>query len=125
MVRATEGGAVPQIRSFGFVYSFNSIMFMTKPDIALPMGEIERVLKPGGLVYVNFVSVDEPDKGPFCETAPGRELLNSERFAQHEDNEPDAYLNFAIELEQKRYEDKIHGSGRLKQVYLEYIARKR
>jgi ubiquinone/menaquinone biosynthesis C-methylase UbiE len=71
--------------SFSFVYAFNSIMFMTKPDVALSMGEIERVLKPGGLVYVNFVSVDEPDKGPFCETAPARELLKSERFAQHKD----------------------------------------
>jgi SAM-dependent methyltransferase len=112
--------------SFGFVYSFNSIMFMTKPDIALCMGEIERVLKPGGLVYVNFVSVDEPDKGPFCETAPARELLKSERFAQHEDKEPDAYFaNFTVVLKQKRYEDKLHGRGRLNQVYIEYIARKK
>jgi hypothetical protein len=27
--------------------------FMTKPDVARSMHEIERVLKPGGLVYVN------------------------------------------------------------------------
>lgn len=112
--------------SFGFVYSFNSVMFMTKPDIALFMREIERVLKPDGLVYVNFVSVDVPDKGPFCETSPARELLKSERFAQHEDNEPDAYFtSFSVVRKQKRYEDKIHGDGRLIQVYIEYIARKR
>jgi SAM-dependent methyltransferase len=112
--------------SFSFVYAFNSIMFMTKPDIALSMGEIERVLKPGGLVYVNFVSVDEPDQGPFCETAPARELLKSERFAQHKDHEPDAFFaDFTVVLKQKRYEDKLHGSKRSLQVYIEYIAEKK
>jgi SAM-dependent methyltransferase len=112
--------------SFSFVYSFNALFFMTKPDIARAMGEMERVLRPGGLLYVNFVSVDEPDKGPFCETAPARLLLKSERFAQHEDNEADAYFeSFEILRKEKRFEDKVHGSGRSLQVYVEYIARKR
>ena len=112
--------------SFGFVYSFNAIFFMTKPDIAAAMREIERVLKPGGLCYVNFVSVDDPDDRPFCETAPARYLLKSERFAKHEDNEADAYLRrFEIVRQEKRLIDKAHGSGRLRQAYVEYIARKR
>jgi SAM-dependent methyltransferase len=112
--------------SFSFVYSFNAIFFMTKPDIARSMREMERVLKPEGLLYVNFVSVDEPDKGPFCETAPARLLLKSERFAQHEDDEADAYFEaFEILRKEKRFEDKVHGSGRSLQVYIEYIARKR
>ena len=111
--------------SFSFVYSFNAIFFMTKPDIARAMREMERVLMPGGLVYVNFVSVDEPDSGPFCETAPARDLLKSERFAQHEDDEADAYFEaFEIQRKEKRIIDKVHGSGRLLQVYIEYIARK-
>jgi SAM-dependent methyltransferase len=112
--------------SFSFVYSYNAIFFMTKPGIAQAMREIERVLRPEGLVYVNFVSVDEPDSGPFCETAPARDLLKSERFAQHEDNEADAYFEaFEILRKEKRFEEKVHGSGRLLQVYIEYIARKR
>ena len=112
--------------SFSFVYSFNAIVFMTKPDITRAMGEMERVLRPEGLLYVNFISVDEPDSGPFCETAPARDLLKSERFAQHEDNEADAYFEaFEIRRKEKRIVDKAHGSGRLLQVYIEYIARKR
>jgi len=99
---------------------------MTKPDIAVAMREIERVLKPGGLCYVNFVSVDDPDDRPFCETAPARHLLKSERFAKREDNEADAHLRrFEIVRKEKRLIDKAHGIGRFRQAYVEYIARKR
>jgi SAM-dependent methyltransferase len=112
--------------SFSFVYSFNAIFFMTKPDIARAMSEMERVLEPEGLLYVNFVSVDDPDKRPFCETAPARLLLKSERFTQHEDDEADAYFGgFHILRKEKRFVDKVHGKGRSIQVYVDYIAQKR
>lgn len=111
---------------FSFVYSFNAIFFMTKPDIAKAMGEIERVLKPEGLCYVNFKSIDDPDHRPFCETAPLIRLLRSERFAMHEDDEADAYFgNFDILRKEKRSIDKAHGKERLRQVVIEYIAKKR
>jgi ubiquinone/menaquinone biosynthesis C-methylase UbiE len=112
--------------TFGNVYSFNAIFFMTKPDIQVSMREIERVLKDGGLCYVNFVSVDDPDNRPFCETAPARTLLKSERFAQHEDKEADVYFEgFKILRKEKRGVEKVHGDGTLKQVTIEYIARKK
>lgn len=62
------------------------------------------------------------------ETASERRVLDCGAGGDdpHEDDEPDAYLtNFIVEPKQERYEDRIHGSGRLEQVYLEYIARKR
>jgi ubiquinone/menaquinone biosynthesis C-methylase UbiE len=113
--------------SFPFVYSFNAIFFMTKPDIARAMGEIERVLTSGGLCYVNLMSADYPDRRPFCDTAPARRLLGSETWAHHTDDEPEAYFrHFVIQRRQKRVEEKRMSSGRmLKQVYLEYIAQKR
>jgi SAM-dependent methyltransferase len=111
--------------SFPFVYAFNAIFFMTKPDIARAMGEIERVLRRGGLCYVNFVSVDDPDDRPFCDTTPIRHLLGSEGFAKHQDNEADAYFaNFQILRKEKQIVDKVHGQGRLTQANIEYIARK-
>jgi hypothetical protein len=77
------------------------------------------------LCYANFVSVDDPDDRPFCETAPARILLGSERFAKHQDDEPDVYFaGFEVLRKEKRWVDKVHGSKRLKQVSLEYIARK-
>jgi len=45
---------------------------------------------------------------------------------KHEDNEADAYFrHFEIVRKEKRLVDKVHGSGRLRQAYIEYIARKR
>lgn len=112
--------------AFSFVYSFNAIFFMTKPDVARAMKEIERVLKPEGSCYVNFKSVDDPNQRPFCDTAPWRRLLNNEQFALHGDDEADAcFANFDILRKEKQWIDKRHGSDRLRQVFIEYIARKR
>lgn len=112
--------------SFGAVCSFNAIWFMTKPDIACAVREMERVLKPGGLCYVNFVSVDDPNRRPFADDAYARRLLASEHFAYHEDDEAESYFHDLVILrKEKRWVDKVHGSGRLLQVYLDYIAQKR
>jgi len=110
---------------FSFVYSFNAISFMTKPDIAVAMHEIARVLKPGGLCYVNFKSVDDPDDRTFCESAFARRLLGSTHFSKFENDEADRYFdNFEILLKEKRSIDKLFDSRRLKKALIQYIARK-
>jgi ubiquinone/menaquinone biosynthesis C-methylase UbiE len=112
--------------SFSFVYSYNAIDFMIKPDIARAMGEITRVLRPEGLCYVDFLSVDDTDSWePFCETAPNRDLLRSERFAHHEDDEAEAYLaGFVIVRKEKRRVEWLEYGRRWKKIMLEYIAQK-
>ncbi len=73
-----------------------------------------------------YHAVNDPDDRLFCETAPPRHLLKSERFAKHEDDEADAhFLHFDILRKQKVLIDKAHGGGRLKQAYIEYIASQR
>ena len=112
--------------SFSFVYSYNSINFMTKPDIAIAMDEIERVLKPNGLCYVNFLSEDDPLMGHFSETAPIRRLLRSEGFSHYKDDEADGYFrNFEIVRKENKLINKLYRGERLKQTDVEYIARKR
>jgi len=93
---------------FSFIYSFNAIFFMIKPDIAQSMREITRVLKSDGLCYVNFLSVDDAETWePFCKTAQAPKLLKSEQFAHFEDNEADIYFEpYEILRKEKRTQDK-------------------
>jgi ubiquinone/menaquinone biosynthesis C-methylase UbiE len=113
-------------RLFSFVYSYNAIMFMTKADIAVAMREIQRVLKPHGLCYVNFQSVDDPDRRPFRNTAFVRNLLRSKRFSRHKDNEADSYFrHFDIIRKEKRVIEKIWYGRKIKQVYIDYTAKKK
>jgi SAM-dependent methyltransferase len=112
--------------SVSLVYSYNAVDFMTKPDIECSMTEMRRVLRSGGLCYVNFLSVDDPHSWePFCETAPAKDLLRSERFAHHRDYEADAYFEgMVIIWKEKRFVEKLCKEKRHKQVDIEYIARK-
>jgi ubiquinone/menaquinone biosynthesis C-methylase UbiE len=114
-------------KAFSFIYSFNAIDFMTKPDIALSMREITRVLKSGGLCYVNFLSVDDAETWePFCKTAPAIELLKSERFAHFEDNEADFYFEaYDILRKEKRLQDKLWEGKLRRRAEIEYIARRK
>jgi ubiquinone/menaquinone biosynthesis C-methylase UbiE len=113
-------------KMFSFVYSYNAIMFMTKADIAAVMREIQRVLKPHGLCYVNFQSVDDPDTRPFCRTAFARNLLRSKRFSRHKDNEADVYFrDFEILRKEKRMIKKQWYGRIVKQAYIDYTARKK
>ena len=112
--------------AFSFVYSFNAISFMTKPDIEQAMHEMERVLRPNGLCFVNFDSVDDPDRRPFRKNGFTRRLLRSKRFSQYRDNEADKYFNnFEILRKEKRLIEKLFSGERIKQAYIDYIARKR
>lgn len=111
--------------SFSFVYSYNAISFMTKPDIGQAVAEMARVLRPEGLLYINFESVDDPNREPFCDAAPARRLLKSERFAQFEDDEADGYFEgFQILRKEKRIYERWFDSRMIKNADVEYIARK-
>ena len=99
--------------------------FMTKPDIAVSMSEMARVLKPGGLCYVNFKSIDDPDDRTFCKSAFTSRLLGSTHFARFEDDEANRYFDdFEILLKEKRYIDRLFDGRRLKTVLIQYIGQK-
>ena len=111
---------------FSFVYSYNAIFFMTKADIAVAMSEIQRVLKPHGLCYVNFMSVDDPDRRPFRRTTFVCRLLKNKRFSRHKDNEADIYFrNFEILRKEKRLIKKLYNGRKIVQAYIDYIAKKK
>lgn len=114
-------------QQFSFIYSFNAIDFMTKPDIAKSMREITRVLNTNGLCYINFLSVDDAETWePFCKTAQAIDLLKSERFAHFEDNEADVYFDSCdVIRKEKRLIDKLWDGELRRRAEISYIARKK
>ena len=115
--------------SMSFVFSYNTIFHMTKAEVAIAMGEIERVLKPRGLCFVNFLSVDsdtygkgeEIGKGEFVEHGGGAEALH----VYYEDAEADAsFGGFEVLHKEKRVMEWLAGAVRRVRAYIDYIARK-
>jgi len=110
--------------AFSFVYSFNAIFFMKKADIAAAMAEINRVLKPAGLCFVNFLSADDPERNTYNED--GGRIFGTPGFSYHDDDEADIYYaNFDLLRKEKRRVEKLYQKDWLTQVTLEYIARKK
>lgn len=116
--------------SMSFVFSYNSIFHMTKSDVAVSMGEIERVLRPQGLCFVNFLSVEsdsfgtgtEIGKGDFMEQEAGQKVVHG----YFEDLEPDRYFDgFEILHKEKRIREGLSGGERRVRAYIDYIARKK
>jgi ubiquinone/menaquinone biosynthesis C-methylase UbiE len=112
---------------FSFVYSFNAIDFMTKPDIAIVIREMTRVLIPKGLCYVNFLSIDDEETWePFCKNGEAVKILKSERFSHFEDNEADCFFApYEIIRKEKRVQDKLWEGQLRRRAEIEYIARKK
>ena len=108
---------------FSFAYSYNAIFFMNKADIKKTINEINRILRPTGLFYVNFASVEDLNCAPFNERAS--KLYKSKQFSQFEDEEADSYFSgFQILRKEKRWIEKIVDNDVVKQVYIDYIVRK-
>ncbi|MFW9986067.1 MAG: hypothetical protein ACFFDJ_05865 [Candidatus Odinarchaeota archaeon] len=106
---------------------------MSKKDIGRAVGEILRVLRPRGLCFWNFVSIDESPPQGTIEIGK-REFLVEGRCwyggplidSFFEDNEPDQYFRRCAILhkEKRTIEREIEGTKEF-QAYLDYIAKKK
>jgi len=114
--------------SFDFVYSYNSIFHMKKKDIKVAIDEMIRVLKPGGLMFVNFLSVDDFR----CGEGPH---LGDNQYEQMDDepvihsyfeyDEAEAYFkNLDFVLKERRIIERLYEGQRIKQGFIDYILRK-
>ncbi|MEW5871842.1 MAG: class I SAM-dependent methyltransferase [Chloroflexota bacterium] len=118
-------------RSISFVYAYNTIFHMRKSDVAVAMQEIERVLKPGGLCFVNFLSHadcgfgtgERVGDGEYAQIEAGEAVIHSYYDAQ------EAELYFAafdlLHKENRLLERWFEDGERLVQGYIDYIGRKR
>ena len=111
--------------SFSFVYAYDSIFFLKEADIAVAMSEIERVLKPKGLCFISFRSVDDTMGEEFPESDPVGIMLGNKKLTYHEDDEPDIYFQrFQILRRKKRIMKTLVRGEKGKRAYLDYIAEK-
>lgn len=115
--------------SMSFVFSYNTIFHMKKPDILQAIGEIKRVLKPGGICLLNFLSVHDEDYGSgkpvgkdaFQQMERGEEVIH----AYFEDDEADRYFqDMKILFKENRVLERIYEGNLIKQGYIDYIAQK-
>ena len=103
---------------------------MSKRDVAASVGEIVRVLRPEGLCFVNFLSVDSESYGRGEEVAPG-EFLEREGGGEFlhsyfADDEPDACFEaFDVIHKEKRVREWFVAGGMHTRGYIDYVARKR
>lgn len=114
---------------FGSAFSYNSIFHLSKKDTGVAIDEIFRVLKKGGLYYVNFLSIDDIWFGEGEEKNPG-EMITKEGdevylHSYYKDDEPDNYFaNFEIIFKEKTHilKGRYFNTGRT--CILEYIVKK-
>ncbi|MFX0207076.1 MAG: class I SAM-dependent methyltransferase [Candidatus Hodarchaeota archaeon] len=93
-----------------FVYSINAMCLLSKKGMIITLKEIERVLRPNGLCFVNFISIDDKMYGAGREIRKGEFLLEGKMWLEEEvinsffeDDEPDQYFtNFEIIHKEKR-----------------------
>ena len=119
--------------SFSFVYSISSIYHLTKKDSGKAIAEMERVLKKGGYLYVDFLSVDDGEygKGEAVDlvNSPGEyrqkgregEVIHS----YYAEGEPDHYFKSTqIEFKNKNLMETLHEGTVYKPSFTEYILKK-
>lgn len=114
--------------TFDAVYSYNSIFHMKKVDIAKSVSELIRVLKPGGLMFVNFLSTDDfrcgegPNLGNHQYEQMDDEPVIHSYFDYDEAEEMLADMAFVIK--ERRVIERIYEGDRIRQGFIDYIVRK-
>lgn len=121
-----------QDNSFSYCFSYNTIFHMSKEDIKKCLVEMKRVLVPGGLMFVNFVSTSDERCGSGEEVRPGEyyEIEHGEKVlhSYFEENEGN---NLFEELGLKRVYQEVRkrtgpkrSGGFITLGYVDYIVEK-
>jgi len=114
--------------SFDFVYSYNSIFHMRKNDVEIALSEMKRVLKKDGLLFVNFLSVDDfrCGEGPHLGDNQYEQMDEEPVIHSYYDyNEAEKYFDdMEFVIKERRIVERIYEGQRIKQGFIDYIMRK-
>ncbi|SFC17850.1 class I SAM-dependent methyltransferase [Clostridium uliginosum] len=115
--------------SISYIYSYNSIFHMTKKDITKSINEIKRVLKPGGVCCINFLSLhdsgygngDEVGENEFFQIERGEKVIHT----YYNINEGELHFkDMKILFKENRILERIYEGQKIKQGYIDYIVQK-
>lgn len=116
--------------SMDYAYSYNAIFHMKKKDILKSINEMKRVLKPGGLCFVNFLTVndfrygygEELEKGEFLQEEDDEKVVHT----YYEIDEGDAHFkDMEILVKENRVLERIFEGEKIRQGFVDYIVRKK
>ena len=118
--------------TFSFVFSQNSLNHLSKKDTETAISEMKRVLRPGGLLFVDFMSID----CSYCnEEVMGNLVGDYEFHGVHgegeslhsffRNDEPDKYFADMEMIRKKKIESmNLHNNSKSTDVLLWYYLRK-
>lgn len=112
--------------SMSFVYSYNSVFHMTKSDVKKSIGEMKRILKPNGILFVNFLTTKDFRVGVGVD-------LGENQYEQMEDDIPvihsyydsneadDLFSDMEVIYKEDRVLERIYEGERIRQGFVDYI----
>lgn len=115
--------------SVSYIYSYNTIFHMKKEDIAKAISEIKRVLKPNGICFVNFLSINDEGYGQGKRVGEG-EFLQVEDYEEvihtyYKIEEAEAHFkDMKILFKENRVLERIYEGKKIRQGYIDYIVQK-
>ncbi|MBC2456677.1 class I SAM-dependent methyltransferase [Clostridium beijerinckii] len=115
--------------TFSFVYSYNSVFHMRKEDVLKSINEMKRVLKPGGLLFVNFLTTKDSRYGTGLDIGENQyEQMERNTPVIHsylEECEPDTYFeDMEILHKEIRVLERLDEGEKIRQGFVDYIVKK-
>lgn len=115
--------------SFSFVYSYNSVFHMTKEDVSKSINEMKRVLKKGGLFFVNFLTTSDFRCGQGVDIGKNQyEQMDDDIPVIHsyfEEWELERYFeDMEILYKENRVLERIYEGEKIRQGFIDYIVKK-
>jgi len=115
--------------SMSYVYSYNSIFHMTKGNILKTIEEMKRVLKPNGLLFVNFLTTKDYRCGEGIVVGENEyKQKEGDTYVIHSyfrEDEADSFLNgMEILYKEERVLERIYEGEKIRQGFIEYIVKK-
>jgi SAM-dependent methyltransferase len=116
--------------SMSFVYAYSSICHMTCDDAAIAMQEIKRVLKRGGLCFVNFCSAGGAIPKAVERRSPGEYPYDDDGLTGihtlYADGQPDRFFDgFELLRRERRLIENLSDTDKYAWAEICYYARRR